>query len=64
MSTGVLILLGVVMLAVLGVLGIGVVGMIRAGGENPRRSNKLMQWRVGLQAVAVLLLLLLLVTQA
>jgi hypothetical protein len=41
------------------VLVIGVVNMLRKD-HNPRTSNKLMQWRVGLQLGAILLLLLLL----
>jgi ABC-type Na+ efflux pump permease subunit len=40
------------MLGVLGALGLGVINMARGG--NPRRSNKLMQTRVILQAVALL----------
>ncbi len=41
------------MVATLVVLGFGVVQMIRGG--DPRRSNKLMQYRVVLQGVALLL---------
>ena len=63
MSTGLLILIGLLLLAVLGVLGMGVIGMIRDGGTNPQRSNTLMRWRVILQGIAVLLLFLVLVTQ-
>jgi hypothetical protein len=50
-------LLPVVMAAVLGVLGFGVVGMLR--GRDPRRSNRLMQYRVILQGVAILIFVLL-----
>jgi hypothetical protein len=46
-------LIPVAMLATLVVLGLGVAQMIRGG--NPRRSNKLMQYRVVLQGVALLL---------
>ena len=63
MSTGLLILIGLLLLAVLGVLGMGVIGMIRDGATNPQRSNTLMRWRVILQGIAVLLLFLVLVTQ-
>jgi hypothetical protein len=63
MSTGILIILTLLLLAVLGVLGMGVIGMIRDGGANPQRSNKLMRWRVILQGIAVLLLFLVLATQ-
>jgi hypothetical protein len=45
------------MLGVLGILGMGMVTMVRGG--NPRRSNKLMQSRVAMQALALVLLALL-----
>jgi hypoxia induced protein len=47
------ILLPLAMLATLVVLGFGVVQMIRGG--DPRRSNKLMQYRVVFQGIALLL---------
>lgn len=47
------------MAGVLGVLVTGMVGLVRGSGD-PRRSNKLMQWRVALQAAALLLFILLL----
>jgi hypothetical protein len=47
------ILVPLAMLATLVVLGFGVYQMIRGG--NPRRSNKLMQYRVLLQGAALLL---------
>jgi NADH:ubiquinone oxidoreductase subunit 6 (subunit J) len=53
MQTFISILLGLVLLGVLGVLAAGVIGMVREG--DPRRSNKMMQWRVALQALAILL---------
>jgi len=43
----------VLMLAVLVVLMAGVVQMLR--GNNPRRSNQLMMWRVALQAIVIVL---------
>jgi hypothetical protein len=46
------------MLAVLGVLLAGVVGLARGG--DPARSNRLMRWRVVLQATALVLFLILL----
>ncbi|HVZ08693.1 twin transmembrane helix small protein [Rhodopila sp.] len=46
-------LLGLMLLAVLGVLAAGMIGMVREG--DPRRSNRLMRWRVLLQALALLL---------
>lgn len=51
------VLVGILMLATLGVLIAGAVGMLREG--NPRRSNKLMQWRVLLQGAAILLFIIL-----
>jgi hypothetical protein len=51
------VLVGVLMLATLGVLIAGMVGMVRE--TNPRRSNKLMQWRVLLQGVTILLFMIL-----
>ena len=47
------ILVVIAMLATLGVLALGVINMAKGG--NPRRSNKLMQSRVLLQALALLL---------
>ena len=57
MTTFLAILLVLALLGVLGVLGMGVVTMVRGG--DPRRSNKLMQSRVAMQAVALVLLALL-----
>jgi len=57
MTTFLTVLLVLAMLGVLGVLGVGVATMIRGG--NPRMSNKLMQGRVVMQAVALALLVLL-----
>ena len=50
------VLIGILLLAVLGVLLAGAIGMAR--GMDGRTSNKLMQWRVLLQACALLLLVL------
>ena len=58
MTTLLAVLLGLSMLGVLGVLGFGMAGLVRGGGD-PRRSNKLMQYRVILQAVALVLAVLL-----
>ncbi len=52
------ILVALTMLATLGVLFAGLIGLAR-GSPDPRRSNRLMQWRVILQGSAILLLLLL-----
>jgi hypothetical protein len=46
-----------VLAAVLGVLLFGIGNFFRKS-HSPRTSNKLMQWRVGLQAFAILLLLI------
>ena len=59
MSVLIGILLILAMLGVLGVLFAGLLGVARGGG-NPARSNRLMRWRVVLQAVAIGLFLLLL----
>ena len=59
MSVLIGILLILAMLGVLGVLFAGLLGVARGGG-NPARSNRLMRWRVALQAVAIGLFLLLL----
>lgn len=47
------VLIGIMMFATLGVLIAGLAGMLRDG--DPRRSNKLMQWRVVLQGATILL---------
>jgi hypothetical protein len=54
MTTFVAILLVFAMLGTLVVLGMGVASMLRGG--DPRRSNKLMQSRVIMQALALVLL--------
>ncbi len=59
MQTVLIILIVLAMVGVLGVLAAGMIGMVRGGGD-PRRSNKLMQWRIILQAAAVALFVLLL----
>ena len=51
------VLVGILMLATLGVLIAGMLGMVREG--DPRRSNKLMQYRVLLQGAAILLFVIL-----
>jgi hypothetical protein len=52
------ILVAILMFATLGVLFAGLLGLVRGGGD-PKRSNKLMQWRVILQGAALLLFALL-----
>jgi hypothetical protein len=53
------ILVVIFMLATLGVLFAGMFGLVRGGGD-PRRSNRLMRWRIVLQGVTLLLFALLL----
>jgi hypothetical protein len=57
MTTFITILLVLAMLGTLTVLGFGVTTMLRGG--DPRRSNKLMQSRVIMQALALVLLAML-----
>jgi hypothetical protein len=52
-----MVLLGLAMAGVLGVLAAGMFGLLRGG--DPARSNRLMQWRVALQALALILFALL-----
>lgn len=61
MKTILLILLAVDMLAVVGVMLTGAFGMVNKD-RDPRTSNKLMRWRVMLQAVAVGLVCVLMLT--
>jgi hypothetical protein len=56
MTTAVLFLVVLAVGAVLLVLLLGVLNMAR--GSNPQTSQKLMQWRVGLQFAALLIVLL------
>lgn len=56
-----IILLGLDMIAVVGVLLFGAIGMT-SEHRDPRRSNILMRWRVGLQGAAIALVVLLLLT--
>lgn len=58
MKTFLVIIIVILMLGTLGVLFAGLFGLVRGGGD-PRRSNKLMQWRVILQGAALLLFALL-----
>jgi len=45
-------------LAVVGVLILGIAGFAKGGEWNRKNANKVMQWRLGLQFVAVMLILL------
>ena len=52
------ILIGIVLAAVVIVLFVGIIAMSRGGEFNAKWGNKLMRYRVGLQATAIVLLLL------
>lgn len=56
MVTFLTVLLVLALVAVLGVLASGVLIFSRGGETNRRWSNRLMNWRVGMQAIAVVLL--------
>ena len=56
------VILVIAMVGVLIALGVGVATMIKGG--NPRRSNKMMQMRVVFQAVALLVLAMLMMMAA
>ncbi len=59
MKTVLIVLTVIALIGVVGVLFTGVILMGRGGEANSRWGNKLMRARVGLQLVAVVLLLLL-----
>ena len=52
------IALVVAMLAVLGALGWGLISMGRGGAYNAYWSNRIMRWRVTLQAIAIAIFVL------
>lgn len=56
-----MILLGADLIAVVVVMLVGAVGMANVS-RTPQTSNMLMRWRVGLQGVGVLLVVLLMLT--
>ncbi|GEQ99491.1 hypothetical protein JCM17845_01150 [Iodidimonas gelatinilytica] len=56
MSSTLLLLIPIFMVAALGVVLLGVLNMARQGKASQQRSNKLMQWRVLLQFIAVILM--------
>lgn len=64
MKTFFFILMLIAMLVTLGILATGIIGMARGGEFNAKYGNKLMRARVALQAVAVLLLLIVLVSSS
>ncbi|GFZ85977.1 twin transmembrane helix small protein [Elstera cyanobacteriorum] len=62
MSTIFLVLLGAAMLAVLATLFMGLFAMARGGTGTGAKQNKLMQMRVGFQALALVLFVLALIS--
>lgn len=60
-SQMVVIAMVVAMIAVLGVLGTGLVTMVRGKDVTGEKSNKMMWWRVYLQAIALALFALVIV---
>ena len=50
-------------LAVLAVLLLGIGGFAKGGEFNRRNANRIMRWRIGLQFIAVLLILLFVAVQ-
>ena len=57
------IVAAVAALAVLAVLLLGIGGFAKGGEFNRRNANRIMRWRIGLQFVAVLLILLFVAVQ-
>ncbi|MBI3418816.1 MAG: twin transmembrane helix small protein [Proteobacteria bacterium] len=53
MSIAFAVMMGLAALTTLGVLILGVVSMAKGGEFNRKYGNKLMRWRVGLQALAL-----------
>lgn len=64
MSDSLLALVVVAMVATLAVLFLGLYSMARGGEFNRKYANVIMRWRVGLQATAILLFLLLVLVLA
>lgn len=52
------IMIAIALASVLGVLVLGLVSMVRGGEISQKYSNRLMQLRVGLQALAVVLIVI------
>lgn len=59
MNKMLLIAILVVMMAVVVVLAMGIGNFGKGGADGARKSNRMMQWRIGLQALAVALIFLL-----
>jgi hypothetical protein len=52
------VLLALVLFAVVAILLFGIIAMARGGEFNRKYGNKMMRWRVAIQALAVVLVLL------
>lgn len=63
MTTILMVLVGLSMLATLGVMFAGMIGLARNEAAGGARSNALMRWRVGLQLLTVALFVLLLLVR-
>ena len=64
LSDPLFILAALAVFAVLGVLAVGIGGFAKGGEFNRRNGNRMMRWRLGLQAVAVVLIVLFVVVRA
>ena len=60
MTTFLMVLVGVSMIATLGVMFAGMLGLVRSDQGGGAKSNQLMRWRVILQFVTIVLFLVLL----
>lgn len=58
LSDPLLVVVVIAALAVLAILMTGIGGFAKGGEFNRRNANKLMRWRIGAQAVAVVLILI------
>ena len=63
MGSGVTLLVVGLMMATVGVLVAGVIVMARGGEVNRKYGNKMMVWRVGLQALTLALVVVLLLVR-
>ncbi|MBY6050096.1 twin transmembrane helix small protein [Vannielia litorea] len=52
------IIVAVACLVVVGILLFGIGGFAKGGDFNKKHANKVMRWRIGAQAVAIVLILL------
>ncbi|RMF74384.1 MAG: twin transmembrane helix small protein [Alphaproteobacteria bacterium] len=59
MATVLFYLVPLLLIAALAVILVGVFNLTKPGIEQRRRSNRLMRWRIVIQAVAILVILLL-----